>query len=105
MIVVDPRFTLHRCQGRRVRAHPLGTDLFPFLFGLVYHIFKNGWETRSTSTTVSTAWKKVRDEVMAKWTPDKVEEGLRRQGRPDVQVAKMLADSRPGTIVWCMGQT
>ncbi len=42
---------------------------------------------------------------MAKWTPDKVEEAC---GVPEAQVlkvAEMMAENRPGTIVWCMGQT
>ncbi|RIJ43734.1 formate dehydrogenase, partial [Maribellus luteus] len=48
---------------------------------------------------------KVRDEVLAKWTPDKVEEVC---GVPEAQVhkvAEMMAMNRPSTLVWCMGQT
>ena len=43
---------------------------------------------------------------MAKWTPDKVAGGLRRRrGRRCYKVAKMMAENRPSTLVWCMGQT
>ena len=48
---------------------------------------------------------KIREEVLAKWTPDKVEEV---SGVPEAQMAKvaeMFAKNRPSTIVWCMGQT
>jgi formate dehydrogenase major subunit len=48
---------------------------------------------------------KVKDEILAKWTPDKVEEAC---GVPEAQVAKvaeMMAKNRPSTVVWCMGQT
>ena len=45
MIVVDPRFTrtaAHADIYARLRA---GTDI-PFLYGLLWHIFKNGWEDK-----------------------------------------------------------
>src|SRR3970282_2116880 len=48
---------------------------------------------------------KVKEDVMAKWTPDKVEEAC---GVPEAQVlkvAEMMAKNRPSTLVWCMGQT
>ncbi|MGA8050661.1 MAG: molybdopterin dinucleotide binding domain-containing protein, partial [Burkholderiales bacterium] len=48
---------------------------------------------------------KVKEEVMAKWTPDKVTEVT---GVPEDQVfaiAKTLAENRPGFIIWAMGQT
>ena len=46
----------------------------------------------------------IRKEVMEKWTPANVEEAC---GVPEAQVKKVaetMAKSRPGTIVWCMGQ-
>ena len=48
---------------------------------------------------------KVKEEVMAKWTPDNVENVC---GVPEAQVhqvAEMMAKNRPSTLVWCMGQT
>ena len=48
---------------------------------------------------------KVRDEVLAKWTPDKVEEACGVKEDQVFKVAKMLHENNPGTIVWCMGQT
>src|SRR5690606_26022212 len=45
------------------------------------------------------------EEVLAKWTPDKVEEA---SGVPEAvlaQAAEMMAMNRPSTLVWCMGQT
>ena len=46
MIVVDPRFTRTAAKANRVHAHPLRAPTCPFLFGLLYHIFKNGWEDK-----------------------------------------------------------
>ena len=48
---------------------------------------------------------KVKAEVMAKWTPDKVEEVCGVDEATVFKVAKMMAENRPSTVVWCMGQT
>ena len=55
MIVVDPRFTRTAAKADdyvRIRS---GSDI-PFLFGVLYHVFKTAGKTRSTSRTASTAW-------------------------------------------------
>ncbi len=104
MIVVDPRFTRTAAKADmhvRIRS---GTDI-PFLFGVLHHIFKNGWEDKKYINDRVYGMDKVREEVMTKWTPDKVEEAC---GVPEAQVfkvAEMMAKNRPSTIVWCMGQT
>ncbi|MEJ6005414.1 formate dehydrogenase subunit alpha [Paucibacter sp. AS339] len=104
MIVVDPRFTRTAAKADdyvRIRS---GSDI-PFVFGLVYHIFKNGWEDKKYIHDRVYGMGKVRDEIMAKWTPDKVEEACGVDEATCYKVAKTLADNRPSTIVWCMGQT
>ena len=104
MIVVDPRFTRTAAKADvyvRIRS---GTDI-AFLFGVLHHIFKNGWENKQYIHDRVYGMDKVRDEVMTKWTPDKVEEVT---GVPEAQVhqvAEMMAKNRPSTLVWCMGQT
>jgi len=104
MIVVDPRFTRTAAKADvfvRIRS---GTDI-PFLFGMLYHIFKNGWEDKKYIHDRVYGMDKVREEILAKWTPDKVEEV---SGVPEAlmyQVAEMMAKNRPSTLVWCMGQT
>ena len=45
MIVVDPRFTRTAAKANQYIRIRSGTDV-PFLFGLLYHIFQNGWEDR-----------------------------------------------------------
>jgi formate dehydrogenase major subunit len=104
MIVVDPRFTRTAAKADEYVRIRSGTDI-PFLFGLLHHIFKNGWEDKKYINDRVYGMEKVREEVMAKWTPDKVEEACGVKEEQMAKVAKMLADSRPGTIVWCMGQT
>ena len=104
MIVVDPRFTRTAAKADdyvRIRS---GTDI-PFVFGLIYHIFKNGWEDKKYIADRVYGMDKVRDEVMTKWTPDKVQEACGVDEATCFKVAKMMAENRPSTIVWCMGQT
>ena len=104
MIVVDPRFTRSAAKADEYVRIRSGTDI-PFLFGVLYHIFKNGWEDKKYINDRVYGMDKVREDVLAKWTPDKVEEACGVKEEQMARVAKMLNDNRPGTIVWCMGQT
>ena len=104
LIVVDPRYTRTAAKADEYVRIRSGTDI-PFLFGVLHHIFKNGWEDKKYINDRVYGMDKVRDEVLAKWTPDKVEEAC---GVPEAQVykvAEMMAKNRPSTLVWCMGQT
>jgi formate dehydrogenase major subunit len=73
MIVVDPRFTRTAAKADEYVRIRSGTDI-PFLFGLMYHIFKNGWEDKKYINDRVFGMDAIKAEVMAKWTPDKVEE-------------------------------
>jgi formate dehydrogenase major subunit len=104
MIVVDPRFTRTAAKADEYVRIRSGTDI-PFLFGLLYHVFKNGWEDQKYINDRVYGMDEVKADIMAKWTPDKVEEAC---GVPEAQmarVAEMMAKNRPSTLVWCMGQT
>jgi formate dehydrogenase major subunit len=104
MIVVDPRFTRTAAKADEYVRIRSGSDI-PFLFGMLYHIFKNGWEDKKYINDRVYGMEDVKKDVMAKWTPDKVEEAC---GVPEAQMAKvaeMMAKNRPSTLVWCMGQT
>src|SRR5450432_2818885 len=104
MIVVDPRFTRTAAKADEYVRIRSGTDI-PFLFGMLYHIFMNGWEDPQYLKDRVYGMDKVKEEVMTKWTPDKVEEVC---GVPEAQVykiAEMMAKNKPSTVVWCMGQT
>ncbi|MES9942522.1 MAG: formate dehydrogenase subunit alpha [Candidatus Thiodiazotropha sp. 6PLUC2] len=103
LIVIDPRFTrtaAHADQFLRLRP---GTDV-PLIWGMLWHIFKNGWEDKEFIRQRVYGLEEVKKEV-AKWTPDEVEKVT---GVPENQVysaAKTMADNRPGTFIWCMGGT
>ncbi|MFL6709558.1 MAG: molybdopterin-dependent oxidoreductase [Massilia sp.] len=103
IMVIDPRFTrTARFAHQYVRIRP-GTDI-AFVWGLLWHIFQNGWEDKSYIEQRTYGMDDVRKEV-AKWTPDKVTEVT---GIPEAQVhqvAETLAKNRPSSVVWCMGIT
>jgi formate dehydrogenase major subunit len=104
VIVADPRYTRTAAKADKYVRFRSGTDV-ALLFGLVYHVFKNGWEDKEYIHQRVYGMDKVKQEVMAKYTPDVVADvtGVSEQDMHDV--AKMLADNRPGFIIWAMGQT
>ena len=103
LIVIDPRFTrtaAHADLFMRIRP---GTDV-PVVWGMLWHIFENGWEDKAFIRQRVYGMDDIRAEV-AKWTPDEVE---RVSGVPEETVkraAKLMAENRPGTFIWCMGGT
>jgi len=104
VIVADPRFTRTAAKADLYVRTRSGSDV-AFLFGVLYHVFKNGWEDKEYLRTRVYGMDEVKKEVMAKWTPDKVTDVT---GVPEEQVfavAKTLAENRPGFIIWAMGQT
>ncbi|WP_287367257.1 formate dehydrogenase subunit alpha [Thauera sp.] len=103
MIVVDPRFTRTAAKADQYVRIRSGTDI-PFIWGMLYHIFKNGWEDQKYIDDRVFGLEKVKEEIMT-WTPERVQEVT---GIPEEQVFKVaqtLAMNRPSTVVWCMGQT
>lgn len=104
MIVADPRFTRTAAKADQYCRIRSGSDI-PFLFGVLYHVFKNGWEDKKYINDRVYGMDKVREDVLAKWTPDKVEEACGVTEAEVFKVAQTMAMNRPSTIVWCMGQT
>jgi formate dehydrogenase major subunit len=103
MIVIDPRFTRTAAHATEyVRVRP-GTHI-PTIYGMLWHIFKNGWEDKDFIHKRVYGMDEIRKEV-EKWPPDEVE---RVTGLPEAQVkrvAETFAKQRPATLVWAMGQT
>ncbi|MDH4031759.1 MAG: molybdopterin-dependent oxidoreductase, partial [Chromatiales bacterium] len=103
MIVVDPRFTRTAAHSDHfVRIRP-GTDV-PLVWGVLWHIFENGWEDQEYINQRVYGMEDIRTEV-AKWTPDVVEDVTGAPESVVKEAARIMAESRPGTIVWCMGGT
>ena len=104
MIVVDPRYTRTAAKSDEFVRIRSGSDI-PFVFGVLYHIFKNNWEDTKYINDRVHGMETVKAEVLAKWTPDKVEEACGVKEAQVLKVATMLSENRPSTVVWCMGQT
>jgi formate dehydrogenase major subunit len=104
MIVVDPRFTRTAAKADEYVRIRSGSDI-AFVYGMLYHIFKNGWEDRKYIHDRVYAMDKVREEALTKWTPDKVQDVCGVDEATVYKVARIMAENRPSTVVWCMGQT
>ena len=103
LIVCDPRFTRTAAHADEfVRIRP-GSDI-AFLWGLLREILENGWEAREYIDQRVWGLERVEEEV-AKWTPERVEHVTGIPPEQTRRVARMLAENRPGTLVWCMGLT
>ncbi len=103
LIVCDPRFTRTAAHADEfVRFRP-GSDV-GVIWGLLWHIFENGWEDREFMRTRTWGMEQIRDEVK-KWTPEETERVTGVPGRQMERVARTLANNRPGTLIWCMGGT
>jgi len=102
-IVCDPRMTrtaAHATEYVRLRN---GTDI-AVIYGMLWHIFKNGWEDKQFIEQRVYGMDDIRKEV-EKYTPEEVE---RISGVPGEQlkyVAEKFAKDRPSCLIWAMGQT
>lgn len=103
LIVCDPRFTRTAAHADEyVRMRP-GTDV-ALVWGILYHIFKNGWQDKNYIRERVWGMDEIQQEV-SKWTPELVERVTGVPGSQLERVARTLANNRPATLVWCMGGT
>ena len=103
LIVCDPRYTRTAAHADEfVRFRP-GTDV-ALVWGILYHIFKNGWVDKEYIKQRVWGLDQVEKEVM-KWTPEETEKVTGVPGAQLENVAKMLHENKPATLVWCMGGT
>jgi formate dehydrogenase major subunit len=103
LIVCDPRFTRTAAHADEyVRLRP-GSDV-ALVWGLLWHIFENGWEDKEFIRTRVWGMDQIRAEVK-KWTPEETERVTGVPGSQLERVARTLANNRPGTVIWCMGGT
>ena len=102
-ISIDPRMTRTAAHATEyVRIRP-GTDI-PVIYGMLWHIFQNGWEDKEFIRQRVYGMDDVRKEV-AKWTPEETERVTGVPGEQLKRVAKMFATEKPATLIWCMGAT
>ncbi len=103
MVVCDPRFTRTAAHATEYVRFRSGTDI-PLVWGMLWHIFQNGWEDKDFIKQRVYGMEDVRKEV-EKWTPEEVERVTGVPGAQLKRVAEMLAKEKPATIIWCMGAT
>ena len=102
-IVADPRLTRTAAHATEyVRLRP-GTDI-PVLWGMLWHIFKNGWEDKQFIAQRVYGMDEIRKEV-EKYSPEEVERISGVPGEQLKRVAEMFAKDRPSCLIWAMGQT
>jgi formate dehydrogenase major subunit len=102
-IVIDPRLTRTAAHATEfVRQRP-GTNI-AVIWGILWHVFQNGWEDKEFIAQRVYGMDEVRKEV-EKYNPQEVE---RITGIPEAQlkrVAEKMAKERPACLIWAMGQT
>ncbi len=102
-IVIDPRLTrtaAHATEYVRVRG---GTHIAT-IYGILWHIFENGWEDKEFIRQRVYGMDEIRKEA-AKWPPDECERVTGVPGAQLKHVAEMIAKDKPATLIWAMGQT
>ena len=103
LIVCDPRFTRTAAHADEyVRFRP-GSDV-GLIWGILWHIFENGWEDKNFIRTRVWGMDQIKEEV-ARWTPEETERVTGVPGSQLERVARTMANNRPGTVIWCMGGT
>ncbi len=103
IVVADPRRTRTAAKADHYVSLRPGTDV-AFIWGLLWHVFKNQWEDKQFIQQRVFGMDEIRQEV-AKWPPSEVERVTGVSEADAYQTAKLLAENRPGCVVWCMGGT
>ncbi|MBS1173371.1 MAG: Tat (twin-arginine translocation) pathway signal sequence domain protein, partial [Proteobacteria bacterium] len=103
IIVCDPRFTRTAAKADQFVRLRSGSDI-PLIYGMLYHIFKNGWEDKKYIEDRVYGMDKIREAAM-QWTPDKVQDATGVPEAEVLQMTKTMFENKPSTVVWCMGQT
>ncbi len=102
-IVFDPRMTRTAAHATEYARFRPGTDI-PVLYGMMWHILKNGWEDKEFIRQRVYGFDDLRKEV-EKWNPEECERVSGVPGAQMERIAKMFATEKPATLLWCMGQT
>ena len=103
LIVVDPVYTKSAAKADHYLRIRTGTDV-AFVYGLMHVIFKNGWEDKEFIKSRVYAMDEIQAEA-AKWTPEETENVTGIPAAKIVQIATLLAKTKPATVVWALGIT
>jgi formate dehydrogenase major subunit len=102
-IVADPRLSRTAAHATEyVRLRP-GTDI-PLLWGMLWHIFQNGWEDKQFIEQRVYGMDDIRKAVDP-WNPQEVERVTGVPGEQVKRIAEKFAKEKPSCLIWAMGQT
>ena len=103
IIVVDPRFTKTAAKADLYAGIRPGTDI-AFMYGMLHLIFKNGWHDQNFMNDRVFGMEPIIEEAK-KWTPEKTADVTGVSAELIMQITKLYASSKPGTLIWAMGLT
>lgn len=103
LIVVDPVYTKTAAKADHYLRIRTGTDV-AFIYGLLHIIFKNGWEDKEFINSRTYGMDEIRTEA-AKWNPEETSDVTGIPASQIVQIATLLAKTKPATVVWALGIT
>ena len=103
LIVADPRRIDIATYADLHLRHKPGTDL-ALLNGLIHIILREGWEDRQFIEERTEGFEAMK-EVIEKYTPEVVEEITGVPAEKLELAARMMAENRPGSLLYAMGIT
>ena len=103
LIVIDPVYTKSAAKSDHYLRIRTGTDV-AFIYGLLHLIFKNGWEDESFIAERVYGIEEVKKEALT-WTPEKTSDVTGIPAEQIIQVARLMATTKPATVVWALGIT
>lgn len=103
LVVVDPVFTKTAAKADHYLRIRTGTDV-AFIYGLLHVIFKNGWEDTDFINARVYGMDDIKAEA-GKWTPELTSDVTGIPADKIIQVATLLAKTKPATVVWALGIT
>jgi len=103
LIVVDPVYTKTAAKADHYLRIRTGTDV-AFIYGLLHIIFANGWEDKGFIESRVFGMELIKEEAK-KWTPELTADVTGIPAEKIIQVATILAKTKPGTVVWALGIT
>ncbi len=103
IIVIDPRFTKTAAKADLYAQIRPGTDI-PFMYGMLNIIFENGWQDKDFINDRVYGMEDIIKEAK-NWPIERVADVTGVKADLIVQITKLYAKSKPGTLVWAMGLT
>ena len=103
IIVIDPRFTKTAAKADLYAQIRPGTDI-PFMYGMLNIIFENGWHDKNFINDRVFGM----DLIMAEaknWPLERVADVTGVKADLILQITKLYAAAKPGTLIWAMGLT